>query len=149
MLIIVILILGGLFYYFAPDSMKFWDGQTASIIDSVTDNEDSEPIHETITAKHQYKNGTHTIVGEVNMPNPCYLLDTSSVVSGKEVTISFIASTTDDICAQVVTVERFRFDFNASSDATIRATWNGKPVELNLIPAGADEDLLDFEIYIK
>ena len=34
-------------------------------------------------------------------------------------------------------------------NAMIKATWNGQPVELNLIPSGATEDLTNFEIFIK
>ena len=40
-------------------------------------------------------------------------------------------------------------DFTASEKATIKATWNGKPAILNLIPADPNEDLNNFELYIK
>ncbi len=87
--IIVVLVVIGAFHYFAPDSWKFWGDQTANTIDSVTGNENEEPAHERITAKHQYKNGTHIVAGEVNLPTPCYLLDATTRVSGGVATIDF------------------------------------------------------------
>lgn len=107
---------------------------------------------ERIDAKHQWKNGKHVIVGEIEFPNPCYILSTNTTVAEsmpEQVTIAFKAETSGEVCAQVITKERFKVEFNASKDASIKATWNGKPVILNLIPAGANEDLENFEIYIK
>ncbi len=113
--------------------------------------EETENIPD-ITAKHQWKNGKHIVAGEVNLPTPCYLLSTDSVVAEslpEQVTLQFTATTQGDMCAQVVTTERFKIEFDASQDATITATWNGKPAKLNLIPAGPNEDLLNFEIFLK
>lgn len=149
--IVILLILAGSFYFLAPDSLKFWGDQTANTIDSVKDNNSDTtiPAHERITAKHQYKNGAHTIAGEVNMPTPCYILNVSSRNVNGEVIIDFVSETNGDVCAQVVTTERFKVDFNAGENVVIKATWNGQPVELNLIPAGADKDLTNFEIFVK
>ena len=106
----------------------------------------------TITAKHQFKAGKHIIAGDVNLPTPCYLLDTKASVAEsypEQVTIAFTATTQGEVCAQVITTERFKVDFTASEGATIKATWDGKPAILNLIPAGPGEDLNNFELYIK
>ncbi len=105
-----------------------------------------------ITAKHQWKNGTHIVAGEVNLPTPCYVLETEARIAEsmpEQVTLAFTATTGTDVCAQVITPERFKIDFKASKDATIKATWNGEPVILNLIPAGENEDLANFELFIK
>ncbi len=105
-----------------------------------------------IDAKHQFKNGTHIVAGQVNLPTPCYVLDAKASVAEsapEQVTIAFTASTSAEQCAQVVTPERFKVQFSASAEAKIKATWNGKPAILNLIPAGADEDLTNFELFIK
>jgi len=117
---------------------------------------DTETVDETptmsITAKHQFKNGKHIIAGEVNLPTPCYVLDTQAMVAEsmpEQVTIAFTSTTQGEICAQVVTTERFKVDFTASKEASIKATWNGKPATLNLIPAGENEDLNNFEIFLK
>lgn len=148
--VVIFLVLIGGFYFLAPDSMKFWGDQTANVIDS--DNDDSDtaiPAHERITAKHQYKDGNHIIAGEVNMPTPCYILNVSARVAGEQVTLDFVSETNGDVCAEVITTERFKVDFSAGENAVIKATWNGQPVELNLIPAGANEDLVNFEIFVK
>ena len=145
--VLIILVLG--FHFFAPDSMKFWKGQTAAPITAITPNQSP---HERITAKHQFKNGTHIIAGEVDMPTPCYILTTEARVAEsmpEQVTIDFVAQTSGEMCAQVITPDRFKSEFKASQQAVIKATWNGQPVELNLIPVGADEDLINFEIFIK
>jgi hypothetical protein len=105
-----------------------------------------------INAKHQFKDGKHIIAGEVNLPTPCYVLGTQAVVAEsypEQVTIAFTAKTGTEVCTQVVTTERFKVDFTASKEATIKATWNGVPIILNLIPAGQNEDLANFELFIK
>jgi len=148
--IVILIVLGVGFYFLAPDSMKFWGGQTANVIDSTNDDSNTAiPAHERITAKHQYKNGTHIVAGEVNMPTPCYILDVSARVASEQVTLDFVSKTNGEVCAQVITTERFKVDFKAVENVAIKATWNGQPVELNLIPAGANEDLSNFEIFIK
>ena|SRR3989344_5591656 len=147
-----LLVLGIFFYYFAPDSLKFWQNQTAAVGDSDTSNESSEPAHETITAKHQFKDGKHIIAGDVNMPTPCHILTTSAQVAEsfpEQVTIQFVSRTSGEACAQVITPARFKVEFTASENATIKATWNGAPVSLNLIPALPTDDLDNFELFIK
>jgi len=107
-----------------------------------------------ITAKHQFKDGVHIIAGEVDVPTPCYLVNTDALVEVREpvvdrATVAFTTVNEDDICAQVVTAARFKEVFHAQERAEIIATWNGSPVPLNLIEAGPDEDLDAFELFIK
>jgi hypothetical protein len=91
-----------------------------------------------VDAKHFYIDGTHTVAGEIEMPTPCDLLQaTSSVINNAE------------SCAQVVTPARFLVSFDADDDAAITATFMGRPIELNLIPAAEGETPEDFELYLK
>ena len=148
-ILVILAILG--FHFFAPDSWKFW-GQTANVIDTTVDTSSQASEHETITAKHQYKNGKHIVAGEANSPTPCDILSASATVTKslpEQVTINFTSTSTDSLCAQVITSNRFKVEFSASENATVKATWNGKPVGLNLIPAGENEDLGNFELFIK
>ena len=147
--IVIVLILAGAFYFLAPDSMKFWGDQTANTIDSTSDDSETTTPHERITAKHQYKNGTHIVAGEVNMPTPCYILNVTSRIVNEEAILDFVSETNGEMCAEVITTERFKVDFTAGENVVIKGTWNGEPVELNLIPAGANEDLVNFEIFVK
>ncbi len=105
-----------------------------------------------ITGKQFVRNGVHTIVGEILMPTPCDLLnwDTRIAESNPEVvTIDFTVINTSEMCAQVMTPARFAVTFNASEAATVNATFQARAVELNLIPAGPNENPEDFELFIK
>ncbi len=104
-----------------------------------------------ITAKHEYKEGVHTIAGEVGLPTPCHILATDYIMKSgpREVVLTFESSTKADACAQVITPARFKIDFKATEDAAISALWNGKKAELNLIPVGEGETLDEFEMFIK
>jgi hypothetical protein len=127
---------------------KYKDGMPTNNAVATVNDEDTVSI----TAKHQFKDGTHIVAGDVNLPTPCYVLNTEARVAEsqpEQVTLVFTTQTEPNVCAQVVTTERFKIDFKADENATITATWNGKPAKLNLIPAGADEDLSNFELFIK
>lgn len=107
----------------------------------------------TITAKHQFATGTHVIAGETDVPTPCHRLETTAFFKNgtqNEVEIRFDASMAEgEICAQVITPARFKVEFEAPEDAILTATWNGQPATLNLIPATAEENLDDYEVFIK
>lgn len=115
------------------------------------DDEDTQSV-ERVTAKHFFDGTTHTVAGEIMMPTPCDLLDGEAIVREsmpEQVTVALSVINTSETCAQVVTAQRFKVDFEASADAEITATLDGAPVILNLIEAGPDEDPDDFEIFIK
>lgn len=149
-LVALLLISGGTYYLSHRD-------KTASTPSTVSPGEkpDGSVLAEDtilITAKHSFVNGKHIIAGEVDVPTPCYSLDvTSSVSAGNPEQVAVFFKTTDGggVCAQVISARRFKIEFNASKDAVISATFNGKPATLNLIPASPGEDLNNFDIYIK
>jgi len=106
----------------------------------------------TVTAKHAYQNGTHIIAGEIPLPTPCHILETKGSASAdkKQVFIELTSSIkTDEMCAQVITPARFKVSVKALSGAKMSATLNGQEVILNLIEAGPEENLDNFELYIK
>lgn len=105
-----------------------------------------------VTAKHAYTNGTHTVAGEVPLPTPCHILEAEAKVSAdaKTVVVALVSSIkTDEVCAQVITPARFKVTAKAAKNAHITATLNGQEITLNLIEAGANENLDNFELYIK
>lgn len=107
---------------------------------------------ERVDAKHFYVDGEHTLAGEIMMPTPCDLLtwETSIAESFPEqVTVLFDVINTAEVCSAVMTPQRFKVTFTASENASIRATFRGRDIKLNLIPAGEDETQEDFELYIK
>lgn len=105
-----------------------------------------------IDAKHFYIDGVHTFVGEVTMPTPCDLLEATSTVAEsmpEQVTIGFSVVNNAEFCAQAMTAARFKVSATASSEAVFRATFMGREVELNLVPALPGETPEDFELFIK
>jgi len=107
---------------------------------------------ERIDAKHFYRNGTHIIVGSIMLPTPCDLLEGNARVAEsmpEQITFDFTVINNAEVCAQVVTEQRFRVEAVASESASMTATIMGTPVTLNLIPAAASENPDDFEIFIK
>jgi hypothetical protein len=106
-----------------------------------------------IDAKHFFIPPTHTLAGEILMPTPCDLLDYSDVQiqesSPETVTVNFKVVNHAEMCAEVVTPQRFMVSFDAQKDAVIKATFEGRPVELNLIPAAEGETPADFELFLK
>jgi hypothetical protein len=105
-----------------------------------------------ITAKHAYKKGEHIVAGEVPLPTSCDILTSNAIASAdkKQVLIQLSSSVkTGEGCAQEITPARFKINAKADKNAVITATFNGQAVTLNLIEAGADENLDNFELYIK
>ncbi len=105
-----------------------------------------------IDAKHFYIDGTHTFVGEVELPTPCDLLEANAVVMEsfpEQIRIDFTVINNAEMCAQVMTTQRFMVTVSASEEASVSAQFMGRPVELNLIPAAAGETPEEFELFIK
>ena len=105
-----------------------------------------------VDAKHYYIDGVHTLVGEVPMPTPCDLLEADTTVAEsfpEQITINFTVINNADTCVQVITPQRFMVSAEASEDATFRARFQGRTIELNLIPAAEGETPQDFELFIK
>lgn len=105
-----------------------------------------------ITGKHYFIDGVHTIAGEIPMPTPCDLLEVEAMVMEsmpEQVALDFTVINNAEFCAQVVTPQRFMVSATASEVATFSATFMGRPVELNLVPAGEGETPEDFELFIK
>jgi hypothetical protein len=105
-----------------------------------------------IDAKHYFINGVHTYAGEIPLPTPCDLLEANATVAEsypEQMRINFSVINTAEVCASVVTNQRFKVDIIASDKATVSATFMGRNVELNLTEALAGEKPEDFELFIK
>ena len=107
---------------------------------------------ERINAKQYVTSTGHVIVGEVVTPTPCDLIEVAPQVREsypEQVELQFTVINNDDMCAQVLTTQRFRADVTASAKATFTATYQGQPLILNLVPADPSESPDDFELFIK
>jgi hypothetical protein len=110
------------------------------------DNENTYGNDE-IEASHVFEDGTHTIQGEIMLPNPCYEMELQVLVAEslpEQVTLQFDVHEkdfdSDVVCAQVVVEEDFEVEVEAHEDATFSATVNGEEVELDLEDIDDDDD---------
>lgn len=150
-IVVLAVIVVGLIYFVRADKAP------PLVVDNTNNSNFEVPAENTgsamnIIAKHQFRNGEHILAGEIGLPTPCHILSTnlgSVSPDSKKVVINFVSATKSEACAQVITQARFKVEFEASADAEIRATWNGRPATLNLFPVGANEDLKDFDLFIK
>jgi len=86
------------------------------------------------------------------MPTPCELLEADALIAEsmpEQIIFAFDVINTAEMCAQVMTEQRFLVEAQASENASMQATFMGSPVELNLIPAEEGETPDDFELFIK
>lgn len=105
-----------------------------------------------IDAKHYFIDGVHSYAGEILMPTPCDLLTTDSLVmesSPEQIRLEFSVINNSESCAQITTPQRFLITATASAEAEATATFMGRAVVLNLIPAAEGELPADFELFIK
>jgi hypothetical protein len=105
-----------------------------------------------IDAKHFIIDGTHTIVGEIMLPTTCDLLNWDTVIREsmpEGVTVAFAVVNNAGNCGPATLPQRFVVTWKASANAQIDATFNGRPVVLNLIPALPGETPEDFELFLK
>lgn len=149
--LVLVLLLAGMFIftYLARENIE---NEPSATYNPPQDDEIPYPEITRVDAKHFFIDGTHTLAGEILFPTPCDLLNWDTTIAEsfpEQVTINFSVTNYADTCAQVVTPQRFKVDFAASENATIRARFEGRPIDLNLIPAGVDESPDDFELFIK
>jgi hypothetical protein len=151
-IIAVIVVIGALFgaSFFLSD--KDVGDSTEFKIDDGNNGPDVAVPPTTITAKHQFADGTHFVAGEIELPTPCHILEHEVFVAEsfpEQVTINFSMTTQAEACVQVITPARFLVQFDASERATIETTLNGNRAILNLIDADPGENLEDFDLFIK
>lgn len=107
---------------------------------------------ESVNATHYFINGVHTFVGQIDMPTPCDLLETTATVresTPEQISLAFTTLNSGPECPAVITPQRFKVEAVATKDAIITATFMGAPVELNLTPAPRGEVPEQFELFIK
>lgn len=140
---IIALILIGAGFYFSNKQQP--SEPTAQV------EENAVPAPVTVDVKHQVIGQTHTVAGSIELPTPCHTLQTTADVNTTSNTavIKFVASTTAETCAQVITSKTFKVQFTGASDINIMGTFNGKTINLNIFEVPADENIDTFQIYNK
>lgn len=149
-----LLVITGLFGYTYYQRIQLED---ASMEEPVTEAENPAPegrlgYIESIDAKHFFIDGAHTLVGELDLPTPCDLLEHNVVVAEsfpEQIQVNFTVLNNAQTCAQVITTQRFMVEVTASEQATFNARLEGRSVRLNLIPAAEGETPDEFELFYK
>lgn len=147
-LIFALIVLG----MFTFTYLKQQELQTPPEVDETEDSMSNTYNISSIDATHFFIDGQHTVVGQLVMPTPCDLLEVDAIVREsfpEQVLLSFSVINTADVCAQVLTEQRFSVGFPASEGAEITAEFMGEPVTLNLIPAPDGATPEEFELFIK
>jgi hypothetical protein len=104
-----------------------------------------------ITAKHAYQNGEHILVGEINLPTPCHLLEHTVTILPDEsrATVAFTRSFAGGECPGGEKPARFLVKFKGKPETIIRATVDGKDVPLSLIEALPGENIENTDVFLK
>ena len=143
--VVIVILLGlGIYWLMSPSTPTATDtAQTPATQDEYV---------QMVNVKHQYKNGHHTYVGEIDVPTPCHTLASSyskDANSTTGYTLVFTSTSSSQMCAQVVTSKPFKLSFDAVKDIVLSGTLNGKKLRLNLFEVPANQDLDSFNINIK
>jgi hypothetical protein len=148
-----VLIVVGMFIYANLKNQELSEMPEETLTEEVVEEQPLPyPEITRIDAKHYYIDGQHTLVGEINFPTPCDLLEVEAVVMEsfpEQIRLDFDVINNAETCAQVVTPQRFKVEAMASEEATFTAYFMGRMVELNLVPAAEGEVPEDFELFIK
>lgn len=102
------------------------------------------PSHDTswiISATKISAGDMHTYQGVIALPTPCHNLSIDTTIAEsypEQITLNFYVTLSDGICAQVITEREFKIEFNAHPDHILRATLNGAPADIQIVPIRAD-----------
>ena len=122
--VVLVLILGGV----------WWSLSNKGDEDVVpADNGGQTTSPDSITVNHYFDNGSHSLEGTLTLPTPCHTLDYNTVVAEsmpEQVMVNFTTKPGEGLCTQVLSDKFFRVTFNASKDAVISATLDGRPIKL-------------------
>jgi hypothetical protein len=141
-LIVAIVVMMVVYGFYSSYSTKPAEPNPATNITTETES--------VVLIRHQYKNGKHTFIGEIDLPNPCYSVSTEKLAAQKgSYTLNIKTKTTSAGCITVVTAYPFKITVEAAKLATFTFTKDGAPFRYTIVEAGAAEDLEKFDPYVK
>ncbi|MEI6345963.1 MAG: hypothetical protein WCO79_01905 [bacterium] len=143
--IVVIVLLGlGIYWLSTPSTPRASDTAQNPVV--------QDEYVQMVNVKHQYKNGRHTYVGEIDLPTPCHSLVSAynkDANSTTGYTLVFTSTSTSGMCAQVITSKPFKLSFAAIKNIIVSGTLNGKKLRLNLFEVPDNQNLDSFNVNIK
>lgn len=144
-LVVIFVIILGLLFVFSRFLKT--DNQSEEI-----DIPEEDVMVGTLPVKHQYKDGEHVFVGNIELPTPCHSFNAEILTNENQnpvISVTITEPEPEVICAQVITERTFMVSLAGPADLVFDATVNGEPYELNIFEIGPDEDIESFEIFIK
>lgn len=150
--VVVILIVLGLYFWLGSSSTDVTPPETNTPATN-TPPVDNNYV-QSVNVRHQFKSGTHTYVGSIDLSTPCETLTTEVVptaAGSKLYTLKFTSTKTSEVCAEVKTTKSFKVTLKGTSDIKLDAygSLNGKQVRLNVFEVRPDQDIDNYDIYIK
>ncbi len=106
-----------------------------------------ERITTTIPVRHFYSNGTHTYVGEISTPTPCYSVSGEAIVTKSDPETALVKiemtdeTTKNSACIQEISEKKFKVAFEARENVLVRSFLNGTPVLFLVSEAKSLEEL--------
>ena len=145
-LIIIGLVLVAIYGNYKAKNIEITNNQREEAIENTINKSET-----TINVKHQYKDGEHVYVGTFETPTPCYNynVELSEVDDNRVIDITYNLTENDQICAQVITEREFRISYEGDENDSVIATINGELVNLNVFEVPTEENINQFEIFIK
>ena len=151
--VVVILIILGLYFWLGSSSTDITPPDTNNPPTATTTPVDSGYV-QSVNVRHQFKSGTHTYVGSIDLPTPCETLSTEILPvspGSKTYTLKFTSTKTSEVCAQVITTKAFKTTLRGTADFKLDnfGTLNGKKIRLNAFEVRPDMDIDNYDIYFK
>lgn len=119
----------------------------------INQEEQEDAFVEPLTIKHQYKDGMHTFVGDIELPTPCYaynaFIEDTDDEKVKNIVVEYQKDENIDSCVQVITTANFRIAYEGPEDLQFNLLENGQPRRLNMYEIPDHVDIDQFEIFLK
>ena len=127
------------------------------LVESPTDQAAEDLFTPTLDVKEQYKDGTYTFVGTVQVPSTCHSLKTDvsedatggGTVSSYTIAVTTVQPEEGVVCAQAVTERTFKVSVEAPEGSIFKVTVDGKPYTLNRFEIPDDANIDTYQLELK
>ena len=135
-IIVILLVITGIIFSLKSKGVDPADNQNAQEVVGLNEGKIVVP------AKHQYKDGTHRIIGTIELPSPCHSY--SAEVEGgivPNVAITILNPPEDRQCAWVIVQRDFDVSYAGPQEAIFTISINGEPASFNMFEIDPNDDI--------
>jgi hypothetical protein len=138
-------------FYVIVNKEKIVDDTTNIEINNEEVVEVDESNLRSLVVKHQYKDGKHIFMGDVEVPTPCHSLTASiSDTSNPDLKrINITIGAEEGMCAQVITTKTFKVEYEGAEELKFEAYIGDERMRLNRFDVAPEVDIDEFELFIK